>query len=92
MMKLFGKMYAGMLSVLAVLILIAAPVVGFFVGKYQLIDSIPYPASLSNTVCGIVYAAVALVLTFFFEVFTFGHEAQLIEIRRKVEKIEKKEN
>lgn len=91
-MKLFGKMYAGMLTVIAVLILIAAPVCGFFAGKYHLIDEINFPANFSDTVVGIICAAVALVLTFFLEALCFGHEAQIIEIRRKVEKIEKKDN
>lgn len=92
MMKMFGKMYAGVLSIVSILILIAAPVVGFFAGKYQMVPGINYPANLSDTVCGIIFAAVALVVTFFFEILCFGHEAQIIELRRKVEKIEKKGN
>lgn len=92
MMKLFGKLYAGILSIFAILILIAAPVLGFFAGKYHLLDEIMYPAGLSDNVIGIIFAAVAFVLTFILEALTFGHEAQIIEIRRKVEKIEKKDN
>jgi len=94
MMKLFGKMYAGMLTVIAVLILIAAPVCGFFAGKYNLLSvyGINMPANLSATVNGIIVAAAAFVVTFFFEALLFGHEAQIIELRRKVEKIDKKTN
>lgn len=84
-------MYAGMLSIIAIIFLILAPVLGFFAGKWGIVSEyITFPASLSDTVVGIICAAVALVLTFLLEALAFGHEAQLIEIRRKVTKIEKK--
>lgn len=80
-----------MIGFIAILNMIIGPVLGFFFGKYFYNTYVYYNSDpKTEIICEVVTAIFGLLVAFIFDVVIFGYRAQILDIRRNVERIQKR--
>ena len=84
MLKLCTKFFEEICSIVAVIFILDFVALGAFFGHY-----VGEYLSINPVLCAVIFGIVGFILGFFFDVLTFGFIAQVIEIRKHLERLDK---